>query len=201
MLLRRLRALAKAYDRLARAVPNPKQAEVKADNALSAVLESLSDPDLGTALEELIPNARKHILEDPNAFLVEFENQGPQLLLLEKRLVESAGVKSKHMEIMRRQCRKNIGDAKEFVTTIASLKQELVQSHDQAKTEIAKSREIPRKEKKERKNNIAQGVTSAVFGTAVIATNAQLPVLFAFSYGLGGSALHQAMRDIVGSPV
>lgn len=46
------------------------------------------------------------------------------------------------------------------------------------------SRELGRWDKKRRKRKVAQSITSAIFGTAAIVADTQLPPLFAFSYGL-----------------
>jgi hypothetical protein len=87
-----------------------------------------------------------------------------------------------------------------FPQDVDALKVQLKDAHGSAKHRITASRAVGRKEKKRRKRRIAQGITSAIFGTGAIVADTKLPVLFAFSYGLGGSALHQALRDIVGEP-
>lgn len=83
-------------------------------------------------------------------------------------------------------------------SSITQIKERLIESHKNTLSRFRESREMTRLKKKKRKRNIGQGIASSVFGVGVIVANTQLPTLFAFSYGLGGAALHQAMRDIVG---
>jgi hypothetical protein len=85
-----------------------------------------------------------------------------------------------------------------FPLEIDALKRHLVEVHSAATRQIASSRSLNRRQKKKRKRKIGQGIASAVFGTAAIVADIQLPLVFAFSYGLGGAALHQALRDLVG---
>jgi len=70
--------------------------------------------------------------------------------------------------------------------------------HNSYLAAILQTRALRRREKKRRKRNIAQGLVSGIFGVGVILANTRFPALAAISYGLGGAAIHQAIRDWVG---
>jgi hypothetical protein len=199
LLLRQLRELEKSYDRLSRAVPDPQAAERNADNALQAVLNSLSDPDVAAVIDELVPTARERILANPVSFRSELTVRHEELTRLEVRLAQHSGIRRQDIEVIRTTYDKVSLETGDFFASASALRESLVTLHTSTKSQVAASRELPRIEKKKRKRNLAQGIASAVFGTAVVAANTQLPIVFAFSYGLGGGAIHQAIRDIVGS--
>jgi hypothetical protein len=198
-LLRGLRDLSKSYDRLSRAVPDPKEAEHNADAALQAVLASLQDPEIIAVIENLIPAAREHILSDPAAFQQELLARREELVKVEARVVQHSGTRRIDIETLYVKYAK-VSLASEYVADANGLREQLLAIHEGAKQQIAASREQPRVEKKKRKRNVALGITSAIIGTAVIAANIPLPLVFGFSYALGGGAFHQAFRDIVGTP-
>ena len=198
-LLRRLRDLKKSYDKLQRAIPSPWVSERNADSALEAVLASLNDPSVQSLMEKYIDQARQHILDDIDAFQKEMRDRQQGLIALETKMAQPGGIRRKDLELVFAQYSKTKGDMERFVTDVSGLCDRLAAAHRAAKDELAKARELPRKKKKKRKRHLGQGIASAVFGAMAIVANTQLPILFAFSYGLGGGALHQALRDIIGS--
>ncbi len=198
-LLRQLRDLKKSYDKLNRAVPNPETAERNADNTLQAVLKSLDETEIKSLIDDHIGDARGQLLDNFEAFDKELTNQAKTLRSIEIKLAQPAIIRKRDYDMVFNQylrSKKNISD---FVSSVTDIRNRVVEVHEASKNSLSESRNLTRIEKKKRKRNISQGIASAVFGTAAIAANTQLPIVFAFSYGLGGGALHQAMRDIVGT--
>jgi len=89
----------------------------------------------------------------------------------------------------------------EYPTTVEEIGELLGILHAEVVRQARESRpKEPRKVKKKRKRNLATAIASTCFGTAAIVGDSQFPPAFAFSYGVGGIALHQALRDIIGEP-
>ena len=196
-LLLRLRDLRKAHDKLRRAVPDAKSAEAIADHALDQVIQALENPELASIIDELIAAARERVADAPD-FDDELKSRREELIKIEANLMSLAGAAPKDIESLNKDFERNRDAREDFVPNVAAVGRILVCVHQAAKGSVAESRSLGRKGKKRRKRKVAQGITSAVFGAGAIAADTQLPVLFAFSYGLGGAALHQAMRDLVG---
>lgn len=199
-LLHALREWTKAHDRLARAVPDPERAAAAADAAFEQVLSTLDEPRAGGLLNSLIPSARDRILADPQRFAAELEARRAEILAVEALMTKGAGGRLEDIERLYRLHARARRPPESFPDGADALKEDLKKIHGGAKQGVADSRPMGRKRKKKVKRKIAQGLTSALFGAAVIAANTQLPALFAFSYGLGGAALHQALRDFAGEP-
>ena len=198
LFLLRLRDLTKAHDRLSRGVPNIKSAEAVSDNALKEVLELLDSPEITEGLNELIPGARDRLIGAPRDFDHELEARRPELVHVEAAIVQRAGARKRDIEYFYNLYRDVQQDREQFLTDSTDLGQSIIDLHESTKMQLADSRRISRKEKKKRKRKLGQGIASAIFGAGIIAADTQFPLLFAFSYGLGGGALHQALRDIVG---
>ncbi len=196
-LLLRLRDLRKAHNKLRRAVPDPRTAEVVADHALNQVIEALDDPELRAMIDEMIAAARKRVA-DASDFDEELAARREELLKIEAELIRLAGATPGDIEALYEDFERNKHARANFVADVETIKQILTRVHEAAKERVAEARTSNRKRKKRRKRKVAQGIASAVFGTGAIAADTQLPVVFAFSYGLGGAALHQAMRDLIG---
>jgi Fe2+ transport system protein B len=147
----------------------------------------------------MILNARETILANQDEFNSELYNRRDELIKQESRLAQAFGLKEKDVEWLFEEYQAVSEQTQDFVSTAEMLKDYHIILHKSIREMVASIRELPRKKKKKRKNSLSQGITSAVFGTVVIAANTQLPLVFAFSYGLGGGALHQAIRDIVGT--
>jgi hypothetical protein len=65
--------------------------------------------------------------------------------------------------------------------------------------QYAASRSLPRQQKKRRKRKVATGVTFTMIGLGLMAGNSQSAATIAtYSYILGGNALLQAVRDLIG---
>ena len=198
LLMVRLRELGRAHQRLSRAVPDPARAITTADNALQRVLTLLDDPTIAGPLGELISGARDRVVGPAHDFHAEFKERRSELIKIETTITRRLGAKQEDIERLYRAYESGYERRHEFPDGIEAMKQRLVAVHEATKLHMAAARKMSRKDKKKRKRKLGQGVASAVFGTGIIAADSQLPPLFVFSYGLGGGALHQALRDIVG---
>jgi hypothetical protein len=198
LLLVRLRELARAHQRLSRAVPDPATAAVAADAALLRVITLLDDPDVAGPLSELIPPARERVLGAADEFHAEFKERRSEVVAVEAKVTRRLGTTEEDIQRMYLSYDRARERRQAFPEGIEGIKRQLIEVHESTKLQIVVTRNMSRKEKKKRKRKIGQGIASAIFGTGVIAADTQMPVLFAFSYGLGGAALHQALRDIVG---
>jgi hypothetical protein len=164
----------------------------------SGSLAFLEDPEIARALTELIPPARDRLLNAPGEFDIELHARRSELIEIETKVTRGLGATESDITRMYLSYQHTREGRETFPEEIDALKRRLVAVHTSTKLEITASRELSRKEKKARKRKIGQGIASAIFGTGVIVADTQMPLLFAFSYGLGGGALHQAIRDIVG---
>lgn len=200
LLVRNLQQLDNAYDKLSRGIPNPKAAEANADRVLERVIGLLSDKELTKNLDSLIIEARSEFEANAEKFDNPSDKQKREMLSAEAKVLRGSGLDedallelyAKFQEVKQEKGR-FVSDSKELLMHLEAL-------HKRYKAEIEASREQPRKEKKRRKRKVLQGAASATFGTTVIIADAHFPPLFAFSYGIGGGALHQAVRDFVGDP-
>lgn len=198
LLMVRLRELARAHERLSKAVPDPATAIAVADTAFERVMMLLDDPDVATPLADLIPPARERVVTATDDFRAEFKERRSELIEIETTIMRRLGATQEDIERFYAAYERVHREPHKLPEGVDAIKQRLLEVHECTKREMAASRNLSRKEKKRRKRKLGQGITSAIFGTGVIVADTQLPVLFAFSYGLGGGALHQALRDIVG---
>ena len=198
LLMVRLRELGRAHERLSRAVPDPVRAIVRADRALQRVLTLLDDPNIAGPLGDLIADARDRVEGPPQDFHAEFKGRRAELIKIETTITRRLGARQKDIERLYRAYESGYQRRHESPDGIEAMKQRLVAVHEATKLHLAAARKMSRKDKKKRKRKLGVGLASAVFGTGIIAADSQLPPLFVFSYGLGGGALHQALRDIVG---
>lgn len=197
-LLQHLRKLEKAYGQmLQNSRPRARNPEQNADAALNSVLALLEDPVLAALIASQISQVRDQV--NTIQFDNDLKTRRDDVTHVEMRLSQPFGLKERDLELMYEQYSKAKDEKKEFVTDVSAIRDHLTKAHKAIKEQVASSKKLPRKKKKLRKQNIGQGVVSAVFGVAVIASNTQLPMVFHFSFGLGGAALHQSIRDIVGT--
>jgi len=198
LLMVRLRELARAHERVSRAAPDPPSAAAAADAALQRVLTLLDEPAIADPLQQLMPAARKRVVDAADDFHDEFEERRAELIEIVATVTRGLGMTKEDIESLYVGYQRAVKDGAEFPEGLEAIKEQLVRVHESTKREVVATRLLSRKDKKRRKRKLGQGVASAIFGTGVIVADTQLPVLFAFSYGLGGAALHQAVRDIVG---
>ena len=198
LLLFKLRDLSKAHDRLSRGVPDIKSAEVAADNLLREVLDLLKMPEISSLLSELISEARIRLEDNSTDFNGQLEDRKQEFIRKEASLMRQFGASKVDIEKLYDLYKDVQKQQAQFPLGNEALAQTIADIHHSLKTQLAESRTLGRKKKKKRKRKLGQGIASAIFGAGVIIADIQLPALFIFSYGLGGSALHQAFRDIVG---
>lgn len=200
LLVRNLQQLEKAYDKLSRAVPDPKIAEANADRALEAVTNLLSDKELADNLDALIIEARKEFEANAEKFDNPNSKQKQELFSAELKVLRDSGLGQDAIVELYATFQEVKREKGQFVSNSEELRTYLEALHKKYKAEIEASRQQPRKEKKKRKRKVLQGAASATVGTGAIIADSQFPPLFAFSYALGGGALLQAMRDFIGDP-
>lgn len=200
LFVRNLLQLEKAYDKLSRGVPDPKSAEASADRALEAVTSLLSDKELASNLDALIAEARKEFEVNADKFDAPTDEQKQELFAAEARVLRSSGLRQDEIAELYAVFQGVKLEKGQFASNSEELRTSLEALHKKYKAEIEASRQQPRKEKKKRKRKVLQGAASATLGTTVIIADAHFPPLFAFSYGLGGGAIHQAIRDFIGDP-
>ncbi len=150
-------------------------------------------------IDEHIGNVRGQLLNNFEVFDKELTNQAKTLRSIEIKLAQPAIIRKRDYDLVFNQYLRSKKNKSDFVSSVTDIRNRIVEAHEASKNSLSESRYLTRIKKKKRKRNISQGITSAVFGIAAIAANTQLAIVFAFSYGLGGGALHQAMRDIVGT--
>lgn len=178
-----------------------KQLETKANHVKAAgktVVTRLEDAQVAEAIASLMSSA--------NANLPEIAQEVHQRLLrqpdrLVSREMESLGplqLKRKELETLvfaychSLQKNTNLPAADQLSAHFISLQSALME-------EIEAARPLTRKQKKRRKRQIATGILFTVAGLGLLAGNTLMDSdLAGASYILGGNALMQAVRDLVG---
>lgn len=200
LLVRNLQRLEKAYDKLSRGIPDPKTAETHADRVFEGIVDLLSDKGLAEKLDALIIEARNEFQDNSEKFDNPSEEEKEELFEAERKALRHSGLGQADIVELYSKFQEIKVEKGQFVSNTEELRVSLEALHQKYKSEIEASRELPRKKKKKRKRKVLQGVGSMTIGTGVIIADSQFPPLFAFSYGLGGGALHQALRDFIGEP-
>jgi len=89
-----------------------------------------------------------------------------------------------------------------FITSSDDLADLFPKLHGAIVSQISDTRQMPRKAKKRRKRDITTGATFTAIGFGLLAANTQVePSLGVYSYILGGNALMQAIRNLIGEKV
>ena len=91
LLMVHLRELARAHERLSRAVPDPPTAIAAADTALERVMTLLDDPSIAGPLGELIPAAHDRVVGAAGDFRAEFKERRSELIKIEAETHTSSG--------------------------------------------------------------------------------------------------------------
>jgi hypothetical protein len=199
LLLLRLKELKKWYNKLQGAKPDPQTAVWYADAALAEVLQSLSDPDVIAIIESNIPSARQQIQDAASTLHQDLITRQDELIELEIRLSRASGASRQDITLIYLKQIKTSPTLEGKATHVAELRESLKQLHEATKTAYAQSRDLPKTKKKQRKRNVGQGITSGVIGLILISSNGIYAPDFVVSYTLGGGAIHQAIRDLVGT--
>lgn len=177
---------------MSRGVPTAADAEQNYAGRFEELLRALSNPKLDALLSALQEGS---VGASPAPSLADI-SEGD--LEMEVNLTGSFGFKreeARELILILRDTRLAIHGR---AATTVELRQRLVVLYNASVQELRRSREESRKEKKRRKRKVGQGITSGVFGVGLIAADTQYPPLAPVSFGLGGAAIHQALRDLVG---
>jgi hypothetical protein len=190
--LRQLRKLDRAYDRLLRAVPDISSATRLVDERFEELLQIL-DEELSPEVQELIQHGRQ---------VSDIENRLRQrrheILETETVLLSGSAFSEKSLNDAYELWLKQKVSHADLVKDYNEFRTALVKAHVAAKKAIEAARPLSRKVKKKRKRDVALGLTSLSLGAFMIIGNTQLPPMAAFSYAVGAGAVHQAVRDLVG---
>lgn len=189
-----LRKYQKAYRRFSKAQPTLDEAETAFDAALDELLETLKIQEVRDALSACLNSMEE--VDDGHQRVVQELLGDSNDARAERALASNFG--------MSKQAVKRI--ARFFSSAKSSGKNLSHQSileifrcvHADAKSQINKSRELPRKEKKSRKRDVRRGVYSVTFGSGILVANTVAGPSFLFSYGIACIAIHQAGRDFIG---
>jgi hypothetical protein len=193
----------RAYEKLETAVPSPTEAEQAVAQAYERVLTTLQKEGVLQSVNQFLQTAA------PKAQSVATNLDWQQELTQASESIIATELQSvRPLQLNRKDLTKlilaylktpeallEVTDGHELVTLFPKL-------HEEAVTQLAESRSLSRKEKKYRKRKIATGVTFTVAGFGLIASNLYVGAPTAtFSYILGGNALFQATRDLIGDEV
>ncbi len=186
---------------LERAVPNPVSAETQLATIAQHLQALLQQEDVLGAIDELIARTQPQVVANPEAVrqdllanqeaIVAAERQAAKPLNLQREdILRTIGLSLQHHAEA-----KYLVSSQELLTYFVQIQQAIVEQYATART-------LPRKQKKWRKRNIAAGVSLTVIGIGLVASNTPYETTPAiYSYMLGGSALLQAMRDLIGEAV
>jgi hypothetical protein len=157
----------------------------------------LLERDWGRSLDDFMRTARKSLTEQ----LVERADrieQAPQVLRSEASLLSELKIDLERLEWFYALYLEDAKMSDQFPATSAEFAARLRALHARTKERISSGRPLGRKKKKRRKREVARAVVSMVVGAGAFVTNTHMPAFMAWSYALGGSALHQAARDLAG---
>lgn len=194
--IRQLRALLRAYDRYSRAVGGPRGDEGKLDAEFERLVVRI-ESRWASSLDDFLRKARQALADGRGAPAGAADAR--HALTAEAILLRDLRVDVERLEWLYGLYLEDATAADRCPATSAELIERLRSLHERAKERIDASRSLGRKAKKRRKRAIAQGVASLAVSVGAYITNVNHPGLAPWSYALGGSALHQALRDIVGT--
>ena len=186
-----LRRYLRAFDMLLRGSRLSENLLHDYDTAFREVLATLHDQLVEGSLNALIAEAAESRVQ---------EALSPQGVTIEVQLASRVGFKNRESQELL------LGllqlPPQEITSLTADVIRDKLQSlHRASKVELARAEKETRRDKKRRKRNVALGVSSGVFGACLIAGDSLFPPpLSVASYGLGGTAIYMAMRDLIGEP-
>lgn len=190
--LSQLQKLERAYGRLLRAVPDISSATRLVDERFEELLRIL-DKELSPGVDDLIQRGRQ--LSDIEGLLRQRQRE---ILEIEAALLSGSAFSDKSLHDAYELWLKRKVSQGDLVKDYHEFRSALITAHAAAKKAIEQARPLSRKDKKKRKRNVAQGLTSLTLGAGVIIADTQLPPMATFSYAVGAGAVHQAIRDLVG---
>lgn len=201
-LLKALKAWRKACQKVRQAVPDPATAEAQAQAAERKVIEVLRRPGVTEAIAHLLQTMPAAIAQSNQPFQQQFARDADAILFQEMQLIHLLQVRSRDLDDtlqLALQPADSEGDLETVLPDSSDLIRSFKELHNATVSQLAATRSEPRKIKKQRKRQITLGVTFTALGIALLAANAQIDDVSApYSYILGGNALLQAMRDLIG---
>ena len=195
-MMQHLRHLMKAYDRYSRAVGGPDISEFELDQVFERLLLSIKK-EWSHSLDHFFETARETVLKEYSE-AAESVNDETEILKKEAELLNELKTDADMIQWFYSTYRENSEASDKSPATSRELEARLRELHQRIKEKISDSRSLPRKAKKKRKRQVARGITSLTAGIGAFIANTNLPPIMAWSYGVGGGALHQAARDFVG---
>ncbi len=176
----------KAFESFARGDPTPAAARAEFDAAHLRLRVALTNPAVTKRIAE--------VLSSPTAANLNFDLHQNELDF-ELKLSRYFGINWRQV---RKSFRSNPPSRPEF-TSPKELVGRIDELHQRVTTGIDSARQIqPRIPKKKRKREIAQGITSIIFGAGCAVANSYFPATMSFSYAASLAAFGQAARDIIG---
>jgi len=193
-----LRKYKRACQRYIQGRPSPELAKGRLESAFTLLMDALDDDTIRQRLDIVIQaglqsraTAASRIAHAVSEHDMNLEMEMSFLFGLKVRDV-SESVQFRKDEVI---AMIDIASVDELVTRIEDFHGALI-----TETELARTIDI-RSQKKRRKRNIGQAVTSILFGSGCAVLNtyalAQMPPMAA-SYGASMAAFHAAVRDLVG---
>ena len=194
-----------SIDRWRKAISNLKQGgrqlEAKANHVKAAgktVVTLLEDSQVAEAIASLMASANANLPEVAQELHQRLLHQPDRLVSREMESLGPLQLKRKELETLvlaychSLQNNKTFPAADQLPAHFMSLQSALME-------EIEATRPLNRKQKKRRKRQIATGILFTVSGLGLLAGNTLVDSnLAGASYILGGNALMQAVRDLVG---
>jgi hypothetical protein len=191
--LRQLRQVNKNYQQWLRGAAT----EADVDRSVAGAMAQLKRKPVASQVKALMERHQPE-WQEPDKMTRVIREAKPMMVASEARIARDLRVRHRDLLRAMTHLEREPEVAKQAKPDVKGLEKELDRLLKTAKEEGIKARALPRREKKERKRDLAKGIWSAVFGVGIIVADTQLPPLAAASYGVGLAALNQAGRDIVG---
>lgn len=187
-----------ACKKLDRAIPSSTAAEAQLAAIAEQIKVLLQQEEVVSTIDELIARTQPHIIADQDALRNKLIANQETIIAAEVRAAEPLQLsredilRSVLLYLHNQPNDKYLMSSQELLTWFLKLHAEIIQQYVAA-------RSLPRKQKKRRKRNIAAAVSLTAVGIGLILSNTPYDTIpAAYSYILGGNALIQALRDLIG---
>ncbi|NJK27672.1 MAG: hypothetical protein HC925_02815 [Coleofasciculaceae cyanobacterium SM2_3_26] len=192
----------KASEKLKKSVPDLPTAERTMQNARDRVMDLLQKESVASTidkfLEEVAPQATAAREEVCDRLRQDLANSARGMISAELRATKPLDIGRKEfIDLVRAYL--ETPHQEQTLTNSEELIQVFPQLHQAIADRLSNTRLLPRKAKRKRKRRVETGVTMTAIGLGLIASNTQADSsLSVYSYLLGGNALLQAIRDLIG---
>ncbi|MCS6812130.1 MAG: hypothetical protein NZ772_00925 [Cyanobacteria bacterium] len=187
-----------ACKKLDRAIPSATAAEAQLATIAEQIKFLLQQEEVVSTIDELIARTQPHVAANPEAVRSELATNREAIITAEVQAAEPLQLsredvlRSVLLYLHNQPNDKYLMSSQELLTWFLKLHVEIIQQYVAA-------RSLPRKQKKRRKRNIAAAVSLTAVGVGLILSNTPYETIpAAYSYILGGNALIQALRDLIG---